>query len=889
MNEESYQQFQNPVARIIETLADPYEKRGASLLGEPLFVSGRSFHEGPILVFQWKTSEGWPIEYISQNITDQFGYRPEDLTGGTIPFTSLIHPDDRERVLADAWGYTSTGIRHFEQEYRLLDAAGKTRWVRHITVAGNTSDCSGGRNYGYIFDITGQKRREAAVRENETRYRNILENANEGIWILDKNFNITYADDQITRILRYKPGEMSGKPLAFFCLEEDLPKLQNNIAERTRGERGCYEWRFLRKDGRVCWAWISAIPMFDDENCFSGSFCMLADITARKQVGDVQQALYQISGAAQMAKTLDELYSIIHAIISRLMPAENCYIALYHPESESLSFPYYVDEQDLNPGIRNFGRGLTEYVIRVGQPLLASPEVFSSLENKGEVDSIGAPSIDWLGAPLISAENKVIGVLVVQSYSGSVRYTEQDKNILAFVSLQVAMAIERKQAEEALLESEQRSRMLLEAIPDIICILDRNGVFRDYRPGDCHELAMPPSSLIGKTVRDMGMSETHVQTTLEMIKRIISSRQIHEYEYDLATPAGQRLWSARGIAINDEEVLFLMHDITEQKKAEAALHNSEMSYRGLFNSVAEAIYIQGPDGRFLDINEGAMKRYGRPREFFIGKTLSALAAPDRNDLSKLQWMLRQAFLGEAQQFEFWGQGAHGEIFPEEIRFYKGAYFDREVVIALAQDITERKRFEEVLITSRSEIATAYQDTLKGWAHALEMREQETAGHSQRVVDLTLQLAEKVGVGEDEMVHIQRGALLHDIGKMGIPDHILLKKGPLNQEEWIIMRRHPVHAYELLSQIEYLQPALAIPYCHHERWDGKGYPRGLKAEEIPLAARIFALADVWDALNSNRSYRPAWPEKAALDYLRMQSGKHFDPEITPIFLKEILNC
>jgi HD-GYP domain-containing protein (c-di-GMP phosphodiesterase class II) len=148
--------------------------------------------------------------------------------------------------------------------------------------------------------------------------------------------------------------------------------------------------------------------------------------------------------------------------------------------------------------------------------------------------------------------------------------------------------------------------------------------------------------------------------------------------------------------------------------------------------------------------------------------------------------------------------------------------------------------------------------------------------------MTIQMAEALGVGEDELTHIRRGALLHDIGKIGIPDSILLKPGELTDEEWEIMKQHPVFAYNMLSEIEYLEPALDIPFCHHERWDGTGYPRGLKGEAIPLAARIFAVIDVWDALLSDRPYRDAWPEDKVRDYIRAQSGTHFDPAVVDVF-------
>lgn len=182
-----------------------------------------------------------------------------------------------------------------------------------------------------------------------------------------------------------------------------------------------------------------------------------------------------------------------------------------------------------------------------------------------------------------------------------------------------------------------------------------------------------------------------------------------------------------------------------------------------------------------------------------------------------------------------------------------------------------------------DLILAYDTTLEGWSRALDLRDRETEGHTQRVTDLTIRLAHAMGVGDAELVHVRRGALLHDIGKMGIPDAILHKPGPLTDEEWEIMRKHPVYAHELLSTIPYLSRALEIPHCHHEKWDGTGYPRALKGEQIPLAARIFALADVWDAMISDRPYRPALTADKAREYFREQAGKHFDPRVVEAFL------
>lgn len=185
--------------------------------------------------------------------------------------------------------------------------------------------------------------------------------------------------------------------------------------------------------------------------------------------------------------------------------------------------------------------------------------------------------------------------------------------------------------------------------------------------------------------------------------------------------------------------------------------------------------------------------------------------------------------------------------------------------------------------ANNDLVLGYEATIEGWSRALDLRDHETEGHTQRVTSMTVALARSLNVDDKELLNITRGALLHDIGKMGVPDTILLKPGKLTDEEWEVMRQHPVLAYHLLSPIEYLRDALDIPYCHHEKWDGSGYPRGLKGNEIPFAARIFAIADVYDALTSVRPYRQPWTQEETLKYITEQSGTHFDPSLVERFI------
>ncbi|MFT3891069.1 MAG: response regulator [Anaerolineales bacterium] len=217
-------------------------------------------------------------------------------------------------------------------------------------------------------------------------------------------------------------------------------------------------------------------------------------------------------------------------------------------------------------------------------------------------------------------------------------------------------------------------------------------------------------------------------------------------------------------------------------------------------------------------------------------------------------------------------------------------FDRFELRARVLGITRLNRYHKLtqerakLQEAHTQLLAAYEATIEGWSHAMDLRDRETEGHCQRVTDLTVKLAGAFGLDNEAIHHIKRGALLHDMGKIGVPDAILHKPDKLTDEEWKIMRKHPQFAYDMLYPIDYLRPALDIPYCHHEKWDGTGYPRQLKNTEIPLAARLFAIVDVWDAVTSDRPYRPAWSKEKALAHIREQSGKHFDPDVVEAFFK-----
>jgi PAS domain S-box-containing protein len=233
------------------------------------------------------------------------------------------------------------------------------------------------------------------------------------------------------------------------------------------------------------------------------------------------------------------------------------------------------------------------------------------------------------------------------------------------------------------------------------------------------------------------------------------------------------------------------------------------------------------------------------------------------------------------ELELWHM--NGSRVVVKVSFSQFPYLGRPAIQMVIQDIQEIKLMEDQMARTTFELEQAYRATLEGWAMALDKRDQETGAHSKHVTDKTVEMALAMGIGLESIVHIRHGALLHDIGKMAIPDSILTKPAPLTEDEWVEMRKHPVIARDMLLPIDYLRPAIEIPYNHHERWNGSGYPRGLREANIPITARIFAVVDVYDALSHDRYYRRAWEHNKVLDYISDNAGVLFDPQVVQTFL------
>lgn len=315
-----------------------------------------------------------------------------------------------------------------------------------------------------------------------------------------------------------------------------------------------------------------------------------------------------------------------------------------------------------------------------------------------------------------------------------------------------------------------------------------------------------------------------------------------------------------------------------------ALYQSETQFRLLAENASDMIARLTTAGKMFYISPACKTVLGYNPEEMVGMSSFDLIHPE--DSPAIRDMFKNTKGGAPYTVAFRARHKNGHYVWLETS--ARAIIDvhtREVVEiqSASRDITERKRAEEALQLAHTQLSDAYERTIEGWVRALDLRDRETEGHTQRVTEITLRVAKQLGFSDDELSHIKRGALLHDMGKIAVPDDILQKPGPLSETEWEKMRQHPIYAYEMLSPIDYLRPALEIPLYHHERWDGSGYPHGLKGDQIPLAARLFAIVDVWDALRSDRPYRKKLPREQVIEYLSENSGSLFEPKLVNLFL------
>lgn len=972
------------------------------------------------------------------------GYAPGDLVGRKF---DKISSGPGHHLLQKLGSQLSSGDVNRENEFSLRNSKGIENWYRWRTIA--IKDANGELiEYQAVGeDITEQKKAHLSELESQNRVREIMENIRLISIILDAEGKLTFCNTCFLDIVGYKREDVLQKDwISTFIPSEQASALRKILFESaTRGEFPIRnENPILTRSGELrLISWYNTV-LRNSHGEYEGIASIGEDITERHLSEAVRETLLKISQSVNQVEELDELFLSIHEALKDLMPVDNFFIALYDEKEDILSFPFFRDAYDPQPLPDKPKRGLTEYVLRTGKTTLVNPETFEELIAAGEVESIGSPSLDWIGVPL-KVENRTIGVMVAQTYSPGVRYETREQQLMSFVSNQIAMAIDRKRSEQALRDSQKRNELLVAASKDAILIGTMDGSILDFNDVALEMYGYSREELLKLNIIDM-IPEDILKTHPEYIQwEFEQGGEIHDVRNKRKDGSEFPVDVSMRQATTKEGPVFIAYvrDITEQKMAAQVIIESEEKFRALAENSAAGIFIHS-GGRHIYVNPmwSAITEFSilellqkKSTDFIdphlpkrdrdqIAARLMGENLPDRFEfdltthygekrvidlnLTPIRFEEKDAIMGTAidittrrqreheleviaqmsealrisisqndvmetsiskicdilkidgayivigdekkQQVEMkigWGiwkqlegtilpirDGLSGHIISTGELYVNhhpqsDPYITRPdlavnmksiagmpliaagrtvgvLVIGSGQNLTENDirllkamgdftasalhradLFEQSSLQTK-ELEQAYNSTLEGWALALELRDKETQGHSVRIANLTLKLAKRMGIPDPQMENIRRGALLHDIGKLGVPDTILLKHSTLTPSEWAIMQKHPAYAFEMLSQLKDFKESIDIPYCHHEWWDGSGYPRGLEGEAIPLPARIFCIVDVWDALTSDRPYRQAWDKQEALAHIINQAGTHFDPRIVNEFIKMIVD-
>jgi PAS domain S-box-containing protein/putative nucleotidyltransferase with HDIG domain len=751
------------------------------------------------------------------------------------------------------------------------------------------------------------KKTQKSLEASELRYRRLFEAAQDGILILDaKTGMIEDVNPFLITMLGYSREEFVEKKLWEVGAFQDIKASKEAFEILQDREYIRYENLPLKtKDGRLIQVeFVSNVYLAGTEKVIQ---CNIRDITEHKRIVLALQA-NERKYYGLLAMSPDGIFII--DLTGRILAVNKAMCReLGFSEEEFLAMKIW----DIIPE-----KNLSEYKGRLTKMLAG--EVFD-----------GGLEYEVRGK---DGRNHYVEIFSTPHYN--------ETNIVGFQGIARDITL-RKQAEEHIRNSRGFLQSVQNALSAHIAILDQEGnivqvnsAWRDFgiKNGLKH-----PDHCIGMNyleVCDTATGERAEEASLlaNAIREILSGRQDEiSVEYPCHAPHEKRWFVARVTSFaNDQQrwIVVAHENITGRKLAEEKTQRQiehlialssidrmissnfdlKLTLSEILTHVTAELKVDAADILILDTSSQTLEfgaEHGfrtniiRTAQVRLGEGYAGRVAMERK-LVQVKARDEDAgnlFLNNILQDEdfscYFGvplitkgqlRGVL-EIYHRSMLEPDGEWFEFLSTLAgQAAIATENAMLFEGLQRSSLELSLAYDATIEGWSRALDLRDKETEGHSLRVTDMTVKLARALGLTDEELAQVRWGALLHDIGKMGVPDQILLKPGALTEEEWVAMKKHPVFAYEMLSPIRYLRQALDIPYCHHEKWDGSGYPRGLKGEQIPLTARIFAIVDVWDALTSDRPYRAAWADQEALKYIQAASGTHFDPQVVDPFLAVI---
>ncbi|TAN39033.1 MAG: PAS domain S-box protein [Nitrospirae bacterium] len=752
----------------------------------------------------------------------------------------------------------------------------------------------------YARDITIRKKAEESLREAEAKYRIVADNTYAWEFWLTPEGQYVYSSPSCERITGYHPGEFAADPALFVRIVHDEDRqrvIEHQLAAQEKVAPGEIVFRILRRDGQVRWISHICQPLFDPDGNYIGIRGSNSDVTERERMNRaLKESAYTLAEAQRMAHIgsweldmirneltwSDEIYRIFEIDPAVFGASYEAFLDLVHPDDRALvNEAYSRSLRDRIP---------YEVVHRLRMRDGRIKHVRERCESLYDAD----------GRPVRS-----IG-------------TVQD------ISEQIM-------AEEVLRESEEKFKGLAASAQDAIVMMDGRGNISYWNESASRIFGYSSEEALGRQLHNILSPRRYNDEYLKgyahfretgdgpFIDRILELSAMRKDGTEFPVEFSVSKLMIRG----EWHAISILRDISDRKKTENLMRqqvrnmtaltdigiaiSSSLDIRVTLNILLDRLTsqlgIDAADVLLLDQDTLCLTsaaslgfRTSSIREISVrlGKGHAGRAAYERRTLilSDLGDTLTHALRDE----QFRGYIAVPLIAKGNVKgvieiFHRNTIEPTaewlsflELMAAQAAIAIENATMFDSLQRANTELALSYDTTLEGWGRTLEFRDEDTMGHTERVSGMAVRFARLMGMEEKEVTQLRRGAFLHDIGKIGIPDSILLKPGALTPEEREIMQKHPGYAYELLYPIPFLRPALDIPYYHHEKWNGKGYPKGLRGEDIPLAARIFAVVDVWDALSSSRPYRQGWPVEKVREYIVSLSGIEFDPAVVEVFLK-----
>jgi len=868
--------------------------------------------------------------YDSPAAPGMLGYESGALVGKNL--FQLIHAEDVDesrRIFHDLIAKPSERAFH---TLRFLHQDGSWRWIEIVGSNLLAEPAVEAIVFNYR-DVTESKRAQSELLQSEERFRLVVESvADYAILMLDPTGRVATWNLGAERIKGYTAEEIIGQHFSRFYPQADIASgkpgraLKIAIAEHVYHEEGPR----VRKDGSQFIADVTITALFDQNGTLRGFAKVTRDVTERHQTQELlRQSENRFRGLIENSSDAIALFAadgtVLYgspATVSVLgfqpdeLAGHNA-LEFVHPDDQALLISALTTLNE-NPGMRLEleGRvmhkdGNWRWTEGVFTNLLEDPSVGAIVNNyrditerkqrRRELEAMAAVSAALRAAetradmlpvileqslsllnthvaslamvdPLTGAIVTELGLGVWAQFTGRTHPITQNltHQIIATGQLYLSDDISGEPSLEVLLPiSDIRAiaGVPLSANQKIIGVL-WIGRKAPFGPDEVHLLSAL-ADIAGNAIHRASLYE-QTQLTLRNIAALRDIDRAITGSFDLS------------LSLNT----VLIHALAQTEVAAASIL--------IFNPLTQRLNLSVSRGFKSNVSTRVEIRLGEGyagRAAFERKTIYISNLAEQSDNPRVVELLA---VEKFTSYYAVPLMAKGQIKGVLEVFFRGPIHESEAVgfdflNALAGQAAiaiDNATLFAGLQRSNLDLSLAYDATIEGWSRALDLRDKETEGHTLRVTELTLRVARAAGFGDEELVHIRRGALLHDIGKMGVPDAILLKPGPLTDEEWEQMRKHPAYAYELLSPINYLHPALDIPYCHHEKWDGSGYPRGLKGEQIPLSARLFALVDVWDALRSDRPYRVAWEPEKVRDHIQSLVGTHFDPRATEIFLNVV---